>query len=1176
MKIENLGLHFSDVIERKLKLSSEDLRIQGLSQASIVGLLVSQWVHSAKTAMPQLVIVADAESVKSFAESVGLFDPTLKVHSLTDWDVHAYSGLFPNHKNSIAKLNFLFNAQNASKLDIFVTTATALLQLAIPFSVLSNNTFTLRVGDEWDQKLSDRLYQLGYSQTPVAEDPGQLAIRGGIIDVYSPAMPSAVRVSLYGDMIESLREIDIGSQRADQELKSITIIPASETLYFDENYEALIGQFRQSAQSRTQSRKVDQGEFDETLQQLLRKSSFAGVEYLLPYFYPKLDQVLDHFSSPLYTWIVDEDDILRSSDDFQQELKSSFASADSQAIRPDIESLYLDYFSLRFPEGSKKLIFDNLVSSASEGDHIVPYYAYSISDLAIIAKNHSPGSTEYLDLFAKKLTSFREAGYRVFISTKSKTNQDRLQLYLGKMNFEPMLASANERLWETWLTEQANSMRRIHILTEPFQASVRLEDEKLVFLRDDDFLGSKERAAKRVETEAFHKQARSMQFGDLKVGDFVVHLKHGVGVYEGLKKMTVNEVDAEFIQLSYRDKDRLYLPIYRINQLQKHSSAGANTTLDKLGGLSWEKAKVKVKSHLKDIASELLALYAKRAETTRPPLDLDSSEILKFDNQFPYTETEDQLRALEAIQTDFKSTKPMDRLICGDVGFGKTEIAMRAAFIAASNGKQVAVLAPTTVLTAQHGETFGTRFKGWPFKIKVLNRFLAPKDVKILLKEISEGQVDIVIGTHRLLSQDVQFKNLGLLIVDEEQKFGVTHKEKIKKLKISVDTISLSATPIPRTLNMALAGIRDLSLINTAPVDRLPVRTFISKFDRETIRKGILAEVHRGGQVYFVHNRIQSIYSLSDELREICPDIRMRIAHGQMPENELETTMVDFFKHEFDVLLSTAIIESGMDISRANTIFIDQAQIFGLSQLYQLRGRVGRSKSRAYCYLLIPRDRVLEKDAQERLKVIQENTALGSGIRIAQYDLELRGAGNLLGDDQSGHVHAVGYELYMDLLQEALSSAKGEDRAAMDVDPEINLRIPALIPDQYMGDIRMRLYYYKRLSEIESESELDEIEHDLRDQFGPPPEQVVNLMGVMLIRKVCKELGVKDIGAGVKTISLVFSESTKLKPDTVIKLASRDNKKYALTPDNRLNIRLNTISWANVYEEVRYLASLIN
>jgi len=504
--------------------------------------------------------------------------------------------------------------------------------------------------------------------------------------------------------------------------------------------------------------------------------------------------------------------------------------------------------------------------------------------------------------------------------------------------------------------------------------------------------------------------------------------------------MLIQGVESELIQLRYKGNDRLYLPVFRIAQIHKFSGPSSTHMLDKLGGTSFEKAKVKVRSHLRDIASELIRLYAARSQIHRPSLPPPDDDYYLFESAFPYEETPDQKRAISDILNDLcQKESPMDRLVCGDVGFGKTEIALRAAFKVAQGGRQVAVIVPTTVLCFQHTETFQKRFKDWPLKIRSINRFVPKKEITNTLKEVADGKVDILIGTHRLLSRDVIFKDMGLLIIDEEQKFGVQHKERLRKFKVGVDTLSMSATPIPRTLNMSLMGLRDLSLINTPPADRLPTRTFVTKFDPETIRRAVEGEIARGGQVFFIHNRIESIYALLDELRAILPGVKMGLGHGQMEENELEKVMISFFHGEIDMLVCTTIVESGMDVPRANTMFIDNAQQLGLSQLYQLRGRVGRSKERAYCYLMVPAHRRIDSEAQERLKIIQENSALGSGIRIAHHDLELRGGGDLLGEDQSGHINAVGYEMYLELLETAVHEAKGDLVRLEEIEPEINL-----------------------------------------------------------------------------------------------------------------------------------------
>ena len=570
------------------------------------------------------------------------------------------------------------------------------------------------------------------------------------------------------------------------------------------------------------------------------------------------------------------------------------------------------------------------------------------------------------------------------------------------------------------------------------------------------------------------------------------------------------------------------------------------------------------------MASELLALYAKRNSIEGFAFSPPDQEFREFEGTFPYDETPDQAKAIDDVIEDMQKDRPMDRLVCGDVGFGKTEVAIRAAFKAVEDKKQVAVLVPTTVLAFQHYQNFKKRFADTAISVAMISRFSTPAQIKKDLADALEGKKDILIGTHRLLSKDVAFKDLGLLVIDEEQKFGVTHKEKIKKFKTQVDVLTLSATPIPRTLNMALMGVRDLSIINTPPEDRLSIRTFISRFEPETLRKAILGEVQRGGQVFLIHNRVQSINGFADEIRQIVPEVRTRVGHGQMPEELLEKTMLDFYNHEFDLLICTTIIESGLDIPSANTIIIDRADTFGLSQLYQLRGRVGRSKERAYCYLLIPPQGVVDKTAQERLKIIQENTELGSGFHIAHHDLELRGGGNILGEDQSGQIAAVGYELYMELLEQALQTAKGLTPKE-DLEPEINLRIQALIPDSYIEDIRIRLSYYKMLSEIEDEGDLDRIEQELTDRFGKIPEAVTNLLGIMLIRKMCKDLGVRDISSGTKNLSLMFTTDTKAVPDKVIRLATQQAQSYQLTPDQKLIIRMNSMGWPSILEELKNL-----
>lgn len=1175
MKSDPTHTRLESILDRELSSRPQDsVEILGTSSLVSVAYFLSQSYSKNINLLPHLVIVPSKAILLRLAQAFSFFDPSRTLSTASEFDVSPYSGLYPSPKIVQERLEFIFRAHRAHSRDIFLATPMALTQPTIPFKEFSEFLLQIRAGDELPAEFLQKLQTMGYLSVPVVEDKGQFAWRGGIVDIFSPASENPIRIELFGDQIESLRFFSVNDQRSLSETKEYFVIPAREVLFLDSNYDGLIESLRKDVSERP----VNPSDREEMLRALSQKNYFQGIDFLSPFFYSTKASLLDHFSSPLNVWLLDHDEVLRSLDFHNQDLKKAYESSAASLLRPDIGALHKDFQQICFPQESRFFYFSNLESIEKENQKkiCVGYKTHSTQEFSNLSTSLKIGSDAWIKVISEKMLGWKSSGYRIFISGRGQSFLQRLIPFFERMNLNAKLCALDEFLWDQWLTEQDSNLNLIHLIPRTLCESQRLDEERVLFLKEEDFFGKKDRTpSSNAGYQDFQKQARRLSFGDLKPGDLVVHIKHGIGRYDGLKALLVNGVDAEFIQLVYKDNDRLYLPVYHVSQLQKYSESNPAIALDKLGGTQWEKTKIKVKNQLRDIASDLLKLYATRAELKRPPFQLQSEDLLQFESSFPYAETEDQLRAIEDISKDLTGERPMDRLICGDVGFGKTEVAMRAAYFAVKNKKQVALLAPTTVLTFQHVETFKKRFAGFGVEIRVLNRFVSTAEAKKTLADLAEGKVDILIGTHRLLSKDVNFKNLGLLIIDEEQRFGVAHKERIRKIKVAVDTLALSATPIPRTLNMSLVGIRDLSLINTAPMDRLPTRTFICKFEEETLRKAIESEISRGGQVYFIHNRIQSIYSLADEIRKIVPKARIKIAHGQMEEEDLEKTMLSFFHHEIDVLICTAIVESGMDVPSANTMFIDQAQIFGLSQLYQLRGRVGRSKERAYCYLILPKDRRLDKEAQERLKIIQENTALGSGIKIAQYDLELRGSGNILGEDQSGHISSVGYELYMDLLTEALADIKGQPLDDLELEPEISLRIPALIPDQYISDIRLRLSYYKALADIKSDEDARQIEEELRDQFGPIPEPTINLIGLMMIRRQCKELGVRDISAGTKTISLIFTERTKFKPETAIQLALRENKKYAITPDNKLNIRMNNITWFGVYEELRYLLSLV-
>lgn len=1167
---EPLELNFLGSLERWLRLPAEPLDIVGSHSLLVVAAATLH--HYLDFKKPHLVILASQDQVRAFNEALKFLDPLANPEHLPAFDVDVYSGLYPNRRIGAERIRWLFEAQNAKPGQIFVASLESLLQRTLPFQLLKECHFTLKRGADLPSDLLERLQDLGYAASPIVEDVGHFAWRGGVVDIFSPAHRQPIRLELFGDTIDSIRLFDPETQRSLETLDWAHIIPAGEILLNEERRQKAALRLKSSFQDR----KVDQDEASAALHSLAHSQYLHGQEFLLSFFYDQPALPLDHFSDSIVIWQVDSLEVARQADRLFASLKTEFESNEHLLIRPLVHEVFAGIEHLEYPPDSHVAYLTKIqIEDASTVQH--QNLSVSSSDLrefTAAAKALSTHTQELNRLLHDRLEEWRSDHLHVFITAATLSQCQRLRMILESADLKAEVVSTDLANWQTWRSEQDQNPRLVHLIPRHLNESVRLTSENIIFLRDEDLFGRKTHRRDQLKEKSIEIKTSALQFSDLKPGDLVVHVQHGVGIYEGLKVMTLQGAESELIQIKYKDNDRLYLPVFRIHQIHKFSGAGTHHTLDKLGGNSWEKTKTKVKNHLRDVAADLLQLYAQRSQYKRDALTIPDEDFYAFEAAFPYEETQDQLRAIQDILNDFSSEKPMDRLICGDVGFGKTEIALRAAFRMIQNRRQVAVIAPTTVLTFQHLETFRKRFKDWPVEIRSLNRFVPKAEVAATLKGLKDQSVDLVIGTHRLLSRDVQFKDLGLLIVDEEQKFGVQHKEKLRKLRAGIDTIAMSATPIPRTLNLSLMGIRDLSIINTPPADRLPTRTFVCKYDHDTIRKAVLSEIQRGGQIYFIHNRIESIYGLMDDLRSILPEVRMALAHGQMEAHELEKVMVKFFHHEIDMLVCTAIVESGMDVSLANTMFIDNAQQLGLSQLYQLRGRVGRSKERAYCYLLVPKNRKLDSDAQDRLKVLQENTALGSGIRVAQYDLELRGAGDILGEEQSGHIDAVGYEMYLELLEEAVSRLKGEDPEAGQIEPDINLRIPALIPDKYIPDIRMRLSFYRQLADIAEPNDMDRIEQDLRDQFGSPPEPVMNLMGLMLIRQVLKLLRVRDISSGKIGISLFFTESSPLPTEKVLELTSRSNKKYQITPDSRLSIRMNEISWPKIYEELQYLVRL--
>ncbi|HEY8493829.1 MAG TPA: transcription-repair coupling factor, partial [Myxococcota bacterium] len=738
--------------------------------------------------------------------------------------------------------------------------------------------------------------------------------------------------------------------------------------------------------------------------------------------------------------------------------------------------------------------------------------------------------------------------WRIVLAASALSGAERLRQLLAEYGLDPRLVR-DARPVSGW-----GRAGRVEVRVAAVSEGFALPGERFVLITEEEVFGPRERRRHHL---SIRETAAIEGLGQLQPGDPLVHAEHGIGIYRGLVSLALRgagpPVEGEFLRLEYEGGDRLFVPVHRLNLVQRYVGAeGHAPRLDKLGGQSWEKTRRQVKGSLRDMARELLSLHAARELAEGFAFSPRDRALEEFEAAFPYEETPDQHAAIEDVLADMQRPKPMDRLVCGDVGFGKTEVAIRAAFKAVSDGKQVAVLVPTTVLCAQHEETFRKRFEGHPVRIESLSRFRTPKAAKAVVEGLRTGAVDIVIGTHRLLQKDVAFRDLGLLVIDEEHRFGVADKERIKRLRKTVDVLTLTATPIPRTLQLAFAGLRDLSVIHTPPADRLSIRTQVARWSESLIREAILREVRRGGQVFFVHNRVHSIGEVAEMLARVVPEVRVVVAHGQMGERELEARMLRFLRGEADVLLSTTIIESGLDVPRANTMLVDRADHFGLAQLYQLRGRIGRSSQRAYCYLLVRgAERTLTEEARRRLEAIQSFTELGSGFKLASLDLEIRGAGNLLGAEQSGNIAAVGFDTYMELLEETIEELRGQARTPA-VDPEIRLPVAARLPEDYVSDVSQRLVLYKRLASAPDEADVDRIRDELLDRFGPVPEETANLLAVIRLKIAARRLGVAAVDLAGDQIVLTAAETTRIDPRRLVNLLTHPTAGIRVAPNHRI------------------------
>jgi transcription-repair coupling factor (superfamily II helicase) len=1102
-----------------LKANAGRISVSGLTSAAKA--LVLALLHHA-VGRPLVVMVADNRAaedmlpvLQAFGELTGAASPD-SVVMLPAPDVLPFENLSQHPEIQEARATALWKiASGAASIVIAPATAAALrLQSAEFYAGLAR---ILRRGDTLEpHELVPHLNTVGYTASDVVEMPGQYALRGGILDVYSPEADRPVRIEFFGDEIESIRKFDPATQRSSTRVDESTILPLTETPLADEILGAI--------HARLSGKRIA-GSSEQVIEDAVRSGGvavFPGWEFYAPVAGAPFDLFDLLPNAPV---IIDEPAAVRDSlDHWWSKLEEAHErSGVGNLVRP--QELYVPPEDLlarmaRLPGAALEQL--GITASADDTPHVA---------FASQPTTRFHGSVPAMTEEVRKLT--RE-GRRVIFAAGSTGEVERLAGIFSEYGLSFRLGSRVPRAGESYLDDAASfagDLATTTLVKAFVPDGLVLPEASMAVFGARDLFDESEAVLTRPQRQKSKVSAFLSDFRDLAVGDYVVHVEHGIGQYQGLKEIPQGDSVAEFMVLEYAEGARLYVPLTRLDLVQKYRSAegGARPVLNRLGTAAWAKTKARVKKAMKDMADELLKLYAERKMVQGHAFPPDTQWQREFDDAFEFNETDDQAQAIVDMKRDMEGSMPMDRLLCGDVGYGKTEVAMRGAFKAVSDNKQVAVLAPTTVLAFQHFETFKRRFAAFPIKVEMLSRFRSPRQQKEIVQQVEAGKVDVLIGTHRLLSKDLKFADLGLVVVDEEQRFGVRHKERLKQLKKEVDVLTMSATPIPRTLHMSLAGLRDMSVIETPPKDRIAIQTVVAPWDEKLIKSAIGHELERQGQVYFVHNRVETIYEIAAKVQELVPKARVIVGHGQMSEGALEKVMLAFMRHEADVLVATTIIENGLDIPLCNTIVVNRADRHGLSELYQLRGRVGRSNRRAYAYLLIPADAELTPVARRRLAALKEFSDLGAGFKIAALDLELRGAGNLLGGEQSGHIDAVGFELYTSMLERTIKELRGE-QAPEEAEAQLNLGLNIRIPTDYIPEENQRLRMYKRVAGVENEKQLADVESELRDRYGEPPPPVRNLLDYASLRLLTRRVGVAGIERKRDLVSIRFTPNAAVDP----------------------------------------------
>jgi transcription-repair coupling factor (superfamily II helicase) len=1086
-------------------------------------------------------VARDGSRLSAFVDAFRFFAPAVEVLSFPSWDCLPYDRIGPSPGVAAQRMTTLARLSHGLEKGpkLLVTTAPALLQRVPPIAAVKDASYSAKVGHVVEIADLERYFAVnGYARASTVSERGEFAVRGGVIDVFPPGADEPVRLDLFGDTLESIRGFDPETQRSTRQLKDISLLPVSEALLdadaisrFRKGYVAAFG-----------------APGDDPLYETVSGGGRrAGMEHWLPLFYPELATLFDYLPKDA---LVAVDHLGREARDERLAMIEDAYDARNQADRrTHYHPLPPERLYLSKAEWDERLaVRPSRRFSAfqeAEGEAVVDMGARPGRNFA---PERQRDSINLFEAAAQHAEDLAKAGKRVLFASWSEGSSERLGVMLADHGMKRV---AFAPYWDAARAADPKLPQRVVL---PLEGG--FETDALAVISETDILGDRlARPRRRRRAANFLAEASSLTPGDL-----VVHIEHGIGRYDGLKTLDVQGAPHDCLELQYGGESKLYLPVENIDLLTRYGAESEDVQLDRLGGAAWQSRRARAKERLREMAEGLIRIAAERALRTTPSMDPPHGVFDEFCARFPYEETDDQLAAIGDVLEDFAAGQPMDRLICGDVGFGKTEVALRAAFVAAMSGQQVAVVCPTTLLARQHYKTFVDRFQGWPVRIGRLSRLVPAKEAAETREGLKKGEIEIVVGTHAVLSKQVAFSHLGLVIVDEEQHFGVKAKETLKALRADVHMLTLTATPIPRTLQMSLSGIREMSIIATPPVDRLAVRTYVTPWDPVVVREALLREKYRGGQAYYVAPRISDLPELQRFLREQVPEVKFIVGHGQMGATELESVMGAFYDGEYDVLLSTTIVESGLDIPTANTLIIHRADMFGLAQLYQLRGRVGRAKARAYAYMTIPAEKQITLSAERRLKVLQSLDSLGAGFQLASHDLDIRGGGNLLGDEQSGHIREIGVELYQQMLEDAvneLKAAAGAEGQVLDRgwSPQINTGAAVLIPEDYVPDLNVRLSLYRRLSDAEKAADREALAAELIDRFGPMPPEAGQLLKVVAIKGLCREANVAKIDVGPKGAVVSFRDDTFKNPAGLVSFIQRNQVLWRIRPDHKVVVK---------------------